>query len=89
MPRRALPADHGWPPFRLVCDIGHRIDAYADFPGQDKNYAQFPDRQGVRCVRRPHRIALRHRRRKALLAAARRVSRAGGRLHRNAHRHFQ
>lgn len=45
---KALPADHGWPPFILVCDVGHCIELFADFTGQGKNYAQFPDRQGYR-----------------------------------------
>lgn len=45
---RALPVEHGWPPFVLVCDVGHCIEVYADFSGQGKNYAQFPDRQGFR-----------------------------------------
>ena len=45
---RALPVAHGWPPFVLVCDVGHCIEVYADFSGQGKNYAQFPDRQGFR-----------------------------------------
>jgi hypothetical protein len=34
---RALPADHGWPPFILVCDVGHVIEVYADFCGQGRN----------------------------------------------------
>ncbi|MEA2739326.1 MAG: hypothetical protein QOH05_2633, partial [Acetobacteraceae bacterium] len=54
---RALPVDHGWPPFVLVCDVGHVIETYADFSGQGKNYAQFPDRQSFRIyledLRRP------------------------------------
>ncbi|NVN86909.1 MAG: class I SAM-dependent DNA methyltransferase [Rhodopseudomonas sp.] len=45
---RALPASHGWPPFILVCDVGHCIEVYADFSGQGKNYTQFPDRQNFR-----------------------------------------
>lgn len=45
---RALPTTHGWPPFVLVCDVGHCIEVYADFSGQGKNYSQFPDRQGFR-----------------------------------------
>ncbi|PYF01535.1 type II restriction/modification system DNA methylase subunit YeeA [Rhodopseudomonas faecalis] len=45
---RALPASHGWPPFILVCDVGHCIEVYADFTGQGKNYTQFPDRQSFR-----------------------------------------
>jgi hypothetical protein len=36
---RALPVEHGWPPFILVCDVGHVIEVYADFSGQGKNYA--------------------------------------------------
>ncbi len=54
---RALPVSHGWPPFILVCDVGHLIEVYADFSGQGKNYAQFPDRQSFRIyledLRRP------------------------------------
>src|SRR6202171_2528684 len=45
---RALPTSHGWPPFILVCDVGHCIEVYADFSGQGKNYTQFPDRQHFR-----------------------------------------
>jgi hypothetical protein len=33
---RALPLAHGWPPFILVCDVGHVIEVYADFSGQGK-----------------------------------------------------
>jgi hypothetical protein len=54
---RCLPTAHGWPPFVLVCDVGHVIEVFADFTGQGKNYAQFPDRQGFRIylddLRRP------------------------------------
>jgi hypothetical protein len=45
---RALPVAHGWPPFVLVCDVGHVIEVFADFSGQGKNYVQFPDRQSFR-----------------------------------------
>ena len=45
---RALPPAHGWPPFILICDVGHCIEVYADFTGQGKNYTQFPDRQSFR-----------------------------------------
>jgi len=45
---RALPTTHGWPPFVLICDVGHCFEVYADFSGQGKNYSQFPDRQGFR-----------------------------------------
>lgn len=54
---RALPADHDWPPFILVCDVGHCIEVYSDFTGRGRNYTQFPDRQGFRVyledLRRP------------------------------------
>lgn len=43
-----MPTSHGWPPFILVCDVGHCIEVYADFSGQGKNYTQFPDRQSFR-----------------------------------------
>ena len=43
---RALPQQHGWPPFILVADVANVIEVYADFSGQGKNYAQFPDRAG-------------------------------------------
>lgn len=39
---RALPVAHGWPPFVIVCDVGHCIEVYADFSGQGKNYASSP-----------------------------------------------
>ena len=42
---RALPVDHGYPPFLLVVDVGNVIEVFADFSGQGKNYAHFPDRQ--------------------------------------------
>lgn len=40
---KALPVDHGWPPFLLVTDVGHCVDVYADFSGTGKQYTQFPD----------------------------------------------
>jgi len=45
---RDLPADEGWPPFIMVCDVGFCIDTYADFTGTGKHYAQFPDQRGYR-----------------------------------------
>ncbi len=54
---RDLPADEGWPPFLLVCDVGFCFDLYADFSGTGKHYAQFPDRERFRIylpdLRRP------------------------------------
>lgn len=47
---KALPADHGWPPFLLIADIGYCIEVYADFTGTGKAYAQFPDRSGFRIM---------------------------------------
>lgn len=45
---RALPSSEGWPPFILVCDVGHCIEVFADFSGTGKDYRQFPDRSGFR-----------------------------------------
>ena len=45
---KAVPASHGWPPFLIVCDVGHCFELYADFSGLGKNYAQFPDRHRFR-----------------------------------------
>lgn len=45
---RALPDDHPYPPFIMVADIGNVIEIYADFSGQGRNYAHFPDRQTYR-----------------------------------------
>ena len=45
---KALPVSEGWPPFLVICDVGQCFEIFADFSGQGKNYAQFPDRQGFR-----------------------------------------
>jgi len=45
---RHLPVEHGYPPFIILVDVGHVIELYADFSGQGKNYAQFPDAQSFR-----------------------------------------
>lgn len=45
---KALPPSHGWPPFLIICDVGHCFEFYADFTGQGKNYVQFPDRLSYR-----------------------------------------
>lgn len=47
---KALPIDHGWPPFLLIADIGYCIEVYADFTGTGKAYAQFPDRARYRIM---------------------------------------
>ena len=41
---RALPVEHGYPPFLLIVDVGNVIEVFADFSGQGKNYVHFPDR---------------------------------------------
>src|SRR3546814_13365900 len=43
---RALPAEHIWPPFILVCDVGHAFEVFADFSGQRRNYRPLPDPRG-------------------------------------------
>jgi SAM-dependent methyltransferase len=54
---RALPVDHGYPPFLITVDVGQAIEIYADFSGLGKNYAHFPDRNTYRItledLRRP------------------------------------
>ncbi|WP_298335606.1 DNA methyltransferase [uncultured Erythrobacter sp.] len=47
---KALPTEHGWPPFLLVTDIGYCMEVYADFTGTGKAYSQFPDRAGYRIM---------------------------------------
>ena len=47
---KALPADHGWPPFLLIVDVGYCIEVYADFTGTGKAYVQFPDRASFRIM---------------------------------------
>lgn len=45
---KALPVDHGWPPFLIIVDVGHSFEIYADFSLTGKNYSQFPDAQTFR-----------------------------------------
>ncbi|MEL6644251.1 MAG: DNA methyltransferase [Pseudomonadota bacterium] len=45
---RALPVEHGYPPFLMVLDIGNELQIFADFSGQGKNYTHFPDRSSFR-----------------------------------------
>ncbi len=47
---KALPPDHGWPPFQLVCDVGYCIEVYADFTRSGKAYTQFPNRSRYRIM---------------------------------------
>ena len=43
-----LPADHPWPPFIIVCDIGRAFEIYFDWSGNGRGYAFFPDKQSYR-----------------------------------------
>jgi hypothetical protein len=45
---RALPPDHGWPPFLLVVDIGRAIEVWFDWSGMGKGYGHFPDKSSYR-----------------------------------------
>jgi hypothetical protein len=45
---KALPVDHGWPPFLIIVDVGHCFELYADFSRTGKSYSQFPDAQSFR-----------------------------------------
>jgi hypothetical protein len=45
---KALPVEHGYPPFLLIVDVGHVIEVYADFSNTGKDYIHFPDRQSYR-----------------------------------------
>lgn len=43
-----LPADHPWPPFIIVCDVGRTFELYFDYAGNGRDYRFFPDRQTYR-----------------------------------------
>lgn len=43
-----LPADHPWPPFLIVCDVGRAFELYFDWSGNGRGYDFFPDRMGYR-----------------------------------------
>jgi hypothetical protein len=44
----ALPPDHPYPPFLIICDVGRAFEFYADFSGHGRHYAQFPDTRRFR-----------------------------------------
>ncbi len=44
----ALPADHGWPPFLVICDVGRAFEIYFDWAGNGKGYGFFPDQKSYR-----------------------------------------
>jgi hypothetical protein len=39
---KALPIEHGWPPFLIVVDVGHCFELYADFSRTGKSYSLMP-----------------------------------------------
>lgn len=43
-----LPADHPWPPFLIVCDVGRAFELYFDWSGNGRGYGYFPDQQSYR-----------------------------------------
>ena len=43
-----LPAEHPWPPFLIVCDVGRAFELYFDYAGNGRGYDFYPDRQGYR-----------------------------------------
>jgi hypothetical protein len=45
---KALPREHGWPPFLVIVDVGYAIETYADFTGLGKAYLPFPDSRNHR-----------------------------------------
>lgn len=45
---RALPKDHGYPPFVIVVDVGHTIDLYVDFARSGRFWSHFPDAHAFR-----------------------------------------
>lgn len=45
---RGVSRDDGWPPFLIVCDVGHVFEIYSDFSGQGHGYTQFPDGNSFR-----------------------------------------
>ena len=45
---RALPADHGWPPYLIVCDVGRAFEIYFDWSGMGKAYGYFPNKASYR-----------------------------------------
>ncbi|MBC7521493.1 MAG: class I SAM-dependent DNA methyltransferase, partial [Sandarakinorhabdus sp.] len=44
----ALPSDHGWPPFLIVCDVGRAFELHFDWAGNGKGYGFFPDQKSYR-----------------------------------------
>lgn len=43
-----LPANHPWPPFLIVCDVGRAFELYFDWSGNGRGYGHFPDQHSYR-----------------------------------------
>lgn len=43
-----LPAEHPWPPFLIVCDVGRAFELYFDWSGNGRGYGYFPDQASYR-----------------------------------------
>ncbi|WP_086608356.1 DNA methyltransferase [Erythrobacter donghaensis] len=43
-----LPANHPWPPFLIVCDVGRAFELYFDWSGNGRGYGYFPDQTSYR-----------------------------------------
>lgn len=43
-----LPANHPWPPFLIVCDVGRAFEIYFDWSGNGRGYGYFPDQHSYR-----------------------------------------
>ncbi|MFM7404296.1 MAG: class I SAM-dependent DNA methyltransferase [Erythrobacter sp.] len=43
-----LPADHPWPPFLIVSDVGRAFELYFDWSGNGRGYGYFPDQTSYR-----------------------------------------
>ena len=43
-----LPANHPWPPFIIVCDVGRAFELFFDWSGNGRGYDFYPDRQNYR-----------------------------------------
>jgi len=43
-----LPANHPWPPFLIVCDVGRAFELFFDWSGNGRGYGHFPDQHSYR-----------------------------------------
>lgn len=47
---KALPVSHGWPPFLIICDVGHCFEFYADFSGRERTTPSFQTGTGFASI---------------------------------------